>query len=90
MTQPVRNADLEDNVQSVKLAIPLIQLLNNAFFVMVVFHVMLQTQLNAQDVSSLKFSTELARHVLMLIVQLKDVFNAIWTQPVKFVKLDIH
>jgi len=89
VTQLVQNANLKDNVLPVKLVIPLIQPPNNAFFVMDVFHVMLKIQLNVQDVSSLKFTTELAKAALILLVQLKDVFNAIWTQLVKFVNLDI-
>lgn len=89
VTQLAQNAHLEDNVLPVKLVIPLIQPPNNAFFVMDVFHVMLKIQLNVPDVSSLKFTTELPRHVLILLAQSRDVFNAIWTQLVKFVNLDI-
>ena len=89
VTQLAQNAYLEDNVLPVKLVILLIQLPNNAFFAMDVFHVMLKTQLNVPDVSSLKFTTELPRPVLISLAQSRDVFNAIWTQLVKFVNLDI-
>lgn len=89
VTQLAQNVNLKDNVLPVKSVIPLIQLPNNAFFVMDVFHVMVQIQLNVPDVSTLKFTTELVRPVLILLAQSRDVFNAIWTQLVKFVKLDI-
>lgn len=89
VTQLAQNANLKDNVVFVKLVIHLIQLLNNAFFAMDVSHVMLKTQLNVPDVSTLKFTTELENLALTLFAQLKDVFNAIWTQLVKFVNLDI-
>lgn len=89
VTQLAQNVNLKDNVLPVKSVIPLIQLPNNAFFVMDVFHVMVQIQLNVPDVSTLKFTTELERPVLILLAQSMDVFNAIWTQLVKFANLDI-
>lgn len=89
VTQLVQNVNLEDSVLPVKSVIPLTQLPNNAFFVMDVFHAMLKTQLNVPDVSTLKFTTELPRPVLILLAQSRDAFNAIWTQLVKFVNLDI-